>query len=214
MKEIELQSSGPAVEVREGGMSLAGDVLRIDVPLHWTRVQVSEKHFDWHKDLPKTVRNRDLISGPKIYRWVLRESGIESVYIGQSERFEKRLSAYRSGNRKALASEYHVRAKLKQCEDAKGIVELEFLDLDKGSFYINGKLVANSSLGDHEVRLMMESVAIVAARASSLHLLNRLQKNVGVKDIERIVGQYPGLLKTSSVEALVERISCRTDCKA
>jgi hypothetical protein len=155
-----------------------------------------------------------LISGAKIYRWVLRDQSgaIDSVYIGQSERFQQRLSAYRSGNRKALASEYPVRAQLKQCEGAGGSVELEFLDLDKGSFYINGKLVANPSLGDHDVRLMMESIAIVAARASSLQLLNRLQQNVGVKDLVRIVRQHPSL-KTPAVEALIERNSCRIDGK-
>jgi hypothetical protein len=95
-------------------MDARSHVLKIDIPLHWTLVLVKGSRFNWHKDLPKTVLARDMLTGPKIYRWVLRggTNEILAVYIGQSERFEERMSEYRSGNGNGLDPEDSVRAAL------------------------------------------------------------------------------------------------------
>lgn len=179
-----------------------GDVISIEIPLYWMPVLVKGHHFPWHKNLPKTTQARDMISGPKVYRWVLRtKTGrVESIYIGQSEKFQERISAYRTGNQKALGSDKAVLANLGHCEDSGGAVELQFLDVDMGSFRIYGKLVNNSSLGDHDIRLMMESIAIVAARASNLKVLNRLRENAHLKEIAHLVKLTP-----KQVEQILQR---------
>ena|ERR1700722_16949880 len=60
---------------------------------------------------------------------------------------------------------------------------------------LNGKLVTNASLGDHDVRLMMESIAIVAARAGNIKVLNQLSENVHLKNIRRLLNRDPRLRK-------------------
>lgn len=172
------------------------DAASIVVPLHWLPVRVKESHFNWHKNLPKTVRERDQISGPKVYRWVLRtQTGeIQAVYIGQSEKFQARVSDYRRGDKAGLDLDDTVQARMKRCENCGGTVELQFLDLDAGPFKINGMQVTNSSLADHDIRLMMESIAIVTARAANLPVINRLQENVNVKSLKRLVKANPKLI--------------------
>lgn len=161
-----------------------GDVLKFEIPLRWVRVTVKGACFDWHKSLPKTVRERDLISGPQVYRWLLRSNAgeIEWVYIGQSENFQKRISAHRGG---AVLQE-----RMRDCETKGGTVELEFLDLTE-PLIVNGKCITNSALREHDVRLMMESIAVVTARTEQLRVLNRLQENVDVKRLISFATQNP-----------------------
>jgi len=174
-----------------------GEPWNIDVPLRWKSVLVKGMHFDWHKHPPRNVRERDLISGPRIYRWLLRTTSgeIEFVYIGQSERFQERVSAYRNLDHRRVESDRAFQSRLKKYEDCGGTVELEFLDLDAESFCINGKAITNASLGDHDIRLMMESIAIVDARVRKLSILNQLHDNVHLKDLKRLVKQNPKVIE-------------------
>jgi hypothetical protein len=173
-----------------------GEALNIEIPLHWVTVPARGCQFAWHNSLPKSVSAREAISGPRVYRWTLRaiDGKIAFVYIGQSERFQERVSAYRSGKKTSHEPNDTVRSKIRDWENSGGTVELQFLDFDVDPFSINGKPVTVASLSDHDTRLMMESVAIFSARASNLNVLNQLQENVHVKEIRRIV-KDPELLK-------------------
>lgn len=166
-----------------------GEVHNIVIPLHWIPVPAEGGQFDWHKNPPKSVRARDAISGPRVYRWALQTITGEttSVYIGQSERFQKRVSAYRKGKQTSLEPDDTVQSKIKDWENSGGKVELQFLDLDAEPSCINGKPITIASLGDHDTRLMMESIAIFSARASGLKILNSLQDNVHETELRRLL---------------------------
>lgn len=173
-----------------------GDVLNIEIPLHWKPVPVDGGHFSWHRNPPKNVRARDTISGPKVYRWVLRKvtGEIASVYIGQSEKFQRRVSAYRKGKQTPLEPDGAVQSAFKEWAENGGTVELQFLDLEIEPFCINGERVTIPALAYQDTRLMMESIAIFSSRASGLKVLNRLQENVHVKELRRLL---PHIVKDS-----------------
>ena len=174
-----------------------GEVANINIPLNWKAVLVNGTYFEWHKHPPRNIRERDLISGPRVYRWLMRRTSgeIELVYVGQTERFEKRVSEYRGGKQSRVEPVSTFLSTARKCEDSGGSVELQFLDLDKESFSVNGKAITNASLGDHDVRLMMEGIALVDARARNLSVLNRLHQNVHIKDLRRIVNQNPKVIE-------------------
>ncbi|MDE3163850.1 MAG: hypothetical protein KGL64_11370 [Acidobacteriota bacterium] len=166
-----------------------GEVRNIEVPLHWIPIPMKGNHFDWHKNRPKTISAREAISGSKVYRWALRKltDEIEYVYVGETERFQDRVSAYRNCKRALLEPDGTVQLRIKNWseESGGGVVQLEFLDLDVEPFCINGKRVTNASLGDHATRLMMESIAIFSALTSGLRVLNKLRENARVKELKR-----------------------------
>jgi hypothetical protein len=66
-------------------------------------------------------------------------------------------------------------------------VELQFLEI--AAFEINGQLIDSStkSLRNHEVRLLLECLAIVTAKSEKPKLLNRLSKNVHEKDLKNLL---------------------------
>ena len=90
------------------------------------------------------------------------------------------------------STEALVQNEIFRCEEHNGTVDLEFLEL-RTPFRINGKLINDFSLGEPDVRIMMEHIAIVTARAEGLKLINRLSDNAYYVKIfslvERIVGQ-------------------------
>jgi hypothetical protein len=63
------------------------------------------------------------------------------------------------------------------CEDHGGIVELQFLDLGLDGFLLNGQPVNMASLVEHEVRLMLENVSIIMAKAANLKIINTLRES-------------------------------------
>jgi len=156
----------------------------IQIPLSWKAVPGKEV-FAWHRaPLPSDKR---LIGGPKVYSWLMcKEHGeVESIYIGESGDFSKRLKSYRLRVQKPNDKDKLVEAMVK-CESLGGRVELHFLDLGEGSFNLNGKLIDQLSLADHAVRLMMESIAIFMARATNLKLINDLRENAYLASILKI----------------------------
>jgi len=169
-----------------------GDVLNIEIPLHWMPVPVGGNRIALHKNPPKNPRVRDAISGPKVYRWVLRNTTgeIASVYIGQSEKFQGRISKYRKGKQTSLEPDDTVQSDINEWENSGGTVELQFLDLDTEPFCINGERITIASLGHQDTRLMMESIAIFSARASGLKVLNRLHENVHMKELRRLLSHH------------------------
>ena len=166
-------------------MDPSGTILAIDIPLEWTSVTVKGENFPRHQGKIRSRRAKDKIKGPQIYRWVLRKrSGeISAVYIGQTEDFEIRLRAYREG--KSGCDGSVVQSAMKECDEDGGSVELQFLDLVKGAFRMNGTPINRASLGEPDVRLMMESIAIVAARADGVRLLNQVRENAYMKILLR-----------------------------
>jgi hypothetical protein len=160
----------------------------IEIPFNWAQVLERGTYFPWHrKKVPKNLPKYN-IAGPRVYRWVLRRGEeISSVYIGQSEKFEKRLRDYRRPN----PYDCDVQAAMRECEAGGGRVELQFLDLGTGSFRINGKLISHASLSNHDVRMMMESTAIVTARVEGVKLLNHVRDNALVKVMVDLFKQYP-----------------------
>jgi len=76
-------------------------------------------------------------------------------------------------------------------EKQGGTVELQFLEI--AAFEVNGQRVDSStkSLGNHEVRVLLESIAIVTAKSEPYKLINRLSKNVHRKDIDQLLKNLP-----------------------
>jgi hypothetical protein len=117
---------------------------------------------------------------------------VEAVYIGQGEKFQKRLAKYRwPAKTNAKSTDAIIKKMLVLCEEKGGTVELQFLEIT--GFEINGQLIDSStkSLGNHEVRILLESIAIVTAKSEMPTLLNRLSKNVHEKDLESLLRSLP-----------------------
>jgi hypothetical protein len=55
-------------------------------------------------------------------------------------------------------------------------MQLEFLDISQ-PMCINGKQISLHSLGDPDVRFMLESIALVGARVMGLNLINKPGEN-------------------------------------
>jgi hypothetical protein len=150
-------------------------------------VLVNGKHFAWHRAaLFKAHTN--LIFGPKVYRWLLISSTgeQESVYIGESVMFENRLNKHRLRFREQNVSSSLARA-MADCERRGGIVELQFLDLGVDGFLLNCQPINAKSLNDHEVRLMMENISIIMAKATNLRLINKLRESAGSRAVRWIM---------------------------
>ncbi len=165
--------------------------LHIEIPLLWKAVLVKQQHFTGHRKPRLNVRERDAIEGPQVYKWVLRDKThkIEAVYIGETERFETRLGAYRIANAKAPTKTKRIRQELKRCEDEGGSVELQFLDLETGQFTLNGTLVNRFLMTEHTARILMESIAVFVAEAEGYRVLNHSRKNVAKKNILKLLNK-------------------------
>ena len=73
------------------------------------------------------------------------------------------------------------------CERRGGIVELQFLDLGVDGFLLNCQPINAKSLNDHEVRLMMENISIIMAKATNLRLINKLRESAGSRAVRWIM---------------------------
>jgi len=165
-----------------------------NIPLNWQSVLVNGRIYPWHRKPQRNAKDRDLIKGPRIYRWVFKDQNgeIQAVYIGESEKFQNRISGYRTPTKaNQQDTDVIVHNALDDCEKQGGIVELQFLEIV--GFEVNGQLIDTTarSLGNHEVRILLESIAIVAARTEKPKLLNRLSKNVHEKDLESLFRSLP-----------------------
>ena len=156
----------------------------IEIPLHWKQVLLGNGRFDWHKKKVRAYSDRDQLAGAKVYKWVFR--GVDGIptefYIGQCADFKERLGKYRTVVKADGSTEALVQSAARKCEEQGGSVDLEFLDLGT-PLLVNGKLVDQYALGDLDVRLMMESIAIVSMRASGFKLVNRLGDNAYYRQI-------------------------------
>jgi hypothetical protein len=163
--------------------------------------------FPWHRDSPKPRKDREIINGPRVYRWAYKSKvgEIEAVYIGQSEAFHSRIAGYRTPTKtNPNDTDVIVSNEFAKCEKEEGSVELQFLEF--APFEINGQRIENSlgSLGNHEIRLLLECIALVTARSEKPKLLNRLSRNVWEKQLFQLVQKSSprrqqemlGLLKT------------------
>ena len=155
------------------------NVPAIEIPLRWQPVVVKEEHLEWHRRKRLNEAERNRLRGPKVYQWVLRsaQGEKESVYIGETEAFENRISEYR-----ATVEAFD------DCESRGGSVRLEFLDLTDATFRINGRLVNQISLSHHDIRLMLEAIAVATAQAEGVRVLNRIRENALVRDISKYLG--------------------------
>jgi hypothetical protein len=184
---------------------------KIDIPLQWREIRLSGNiYFPWHRQAAKYPRDRDQLNGPQVYKWILKdENGQEErSYIGESEAFQNRLASYRSPKISPAKTEKVVRDAIEECEKRGGSVELWLLDIDAGCFYLNGMLVNRYSLGDRDVRIMLESIATIEARQRDAKLINRLGDNAYKRGIL-------GLLQEISRKKGIEFASTLlTDCLA
>ena len=189
-------------------MSTVIDDLHIEIPLSWKAVLVKEQHFDWHR---KSLYSSDmsLVSGPKVYRWLMHaEGGKDSVYIGESVKFEDRLLQHRLRIKKPAATDKLVNA-IVAFERNRGIVELQFLDLGERGFRLNGHHINRWSLGEHEVRLMMENMSIIAARASNLTVINSLRDSAKSR-AEKWIMEYARTHGSAAALKLLQTCQNRT----
>jgi hypothetical protein len=108
-------------------MTLTNEIPEIEIPLVWNPVRLAGGiRFDWHMKPARYHRDREQLTGPKIYRWVLRnaEGAVESCYVGESAAFEKRLAAYRNDRLGRASTERLVKDEIRNCEGRGGSVEL------------------------------------------------------------------------------------------
>jgi hypothetical protein len=164
------------------------------IPLNWHSVLVEGQSYPWHQKPQRHAKHRDLVGGPRIYRWVFKNQNgeVQEVYIGQSERFQSRLSGYRTPTKtNPQDTDVIVHDAIVEWEKQGGTVELQFLEI--AAFEVNGQRVDSStkSLGNHEVRVLLESIAIVTAKSEPYKLINRLSKNVHRKDIDQLLKNLP-----------------------
>ena len=89
-----------------------------------------------------------------------------------------------------------VRDAMNECERRGGAVDLEFLHIET-PFIINGMRIDQASLGEAEVRIMMEHLAVVTDKAKRIHVINRLGLNASLAATLKLVkknvspGRYP-----------------------
>jgi hypothetical protein len=179
-------------------MTPTENVPALEIPVCWAPVLVNGKAFGWHEQKLNS-RAKEQIAGPRVYRWVLRtHSGEVLVYIGQTENFEKRLRSYRRGAGEQIHS--RVRTAIEQCKNGGGTVELYFLDLQTGAFRMFGRLIDRSSLNHHEVRIMMEGVAVLKALAGEEKLLNRYRRNAVETMMAQLLKPYPSEMRKDILE--------------
>jgi len=155
-------------------MSVRAAVPRIGIQLQW-KPPSDTGNVAWHREQPN-LEDTSLIGGQRVYCWLMRaaDGSSESVYIGESGDFPERLRNYRYRVQKQNDKDELVKA-MGKCESRGGTVELQFLDLDSCGFYLNETLLDQQSLRNHEVRLMMESIAIFMAKSANLQVINHLR---------------------------------------
>jgi len=162
--------------------------------LNWKSILVNEKVYPWHKESPKQPKDKELINGPRVYRWVFKNQAgeVESIYIGQSEKFQNRLSGYRTPTKiNQKDTDVIVHRAFSECERHGGTIELQFLEVEK--LEINGQLIDTTiqSLGNQEIRLLLELIAVLTAKLEKAKLHNRFSKNVHEKDLEKLIRIVP-----------------------
>jgi hypothetical protein len=188
-------------------MNAVNSVESFTIPLKWKPVLIGDAAFSWHRVSPKPWRDRELIEGPRVYRWAFkkRTGEVEAVYIGQSEAFHNRIAGYRTPTkRNPKDTDVFVNSKFLSFEEREGTVELQFLDI--APFRVNGHLIDASiqSLGNHEVRLLLESVAILTAKLEHPHpkLLNRLSENVHKKGLGKLIQKMSPQQRVKALDLL------------
>ena len=166
-------------------MSAVGAVPNIEIPLCWEKPElVKGKHFVWHREnlynIPANEISK-LMCGAKVYRWLMRSKSneMESCYIGQSVDFDQRLNQYRRSFRKPDGKHKLLVEAMRDCENSNGTVNLEFLCVGVDGFQLNEILINRWTLGNQDVRLMMESISIAAFRAQhpNVKLINHQRKS-------------------------------------
>jgi hypothetical protein len=182
------------------------------IPLNWQPVLVGGAAFPWHRESPKPWKDRELIKGPRVYRWAFktRDSEIEAVYIGQSEAFHNRIAGYRTpAKANPNDTDVMVNNRFASCEEREGTVELQFLEIT--AFEINGQLIDASvkSLGNHEVRMLLESIAILTAKSEHPNpvLLNRLSRNVHEKGLESVLQSMVPKRRIEFLESEIDKLN-------
>ncbi|HEX4030595.1 MAG TPA: hypothetical protein VHX20_09540 [Terracidiphilus sp.] len=185
-------------------------MLDLEISLHWWPVLTPDgNRFPWHREPARAARDREQLEGPRVYRWILRSKdniAEPRYYIGETSAFHRRLAKYRSGKLNRKGIENYVPQKMRECEALDGEVQLEFLNLDAEPLRINGRLLANSSLFDRSVRLMMESIAVYVSKTQNLFLLNSLGENADYKTISNLLVKILGVNnpKTQPILALIK----------
>jgi|GEM_PF-6574647 len=180
------------------------EVRKIDIHLVWRQVLLANgKPFPWHQRAARYAHDREMLDGPQVYRWILRDANgaEECSYIGETEAFQNRLSKYRRPNAVRLNTEKRVREEIDKCERRGGTIELWFLDLDAGSFSLNGHAINKYSLGESDVRRMLESIATFTERQSGRKLLNAIEDNAVNRKLLALLGQ---ITQKQGVEAAMK----------
>jgi len=169
-------------------------VRSICVPLNWTTVTHSDDQAWCFRSGSKV--NKDLlkrISGPRIYRFRFAPegSGFPWVYVGQSERFEKRCAAYvrALSQRKPSLTEWtvgslgeawkemgrnpcaRIAAHIQNAQIDRRKVELQLLDFEE--FCLNRVLISSGTLGNPFVRYLLENIAILDTDRQGINLMSR-----------------------------------------
>ena len=95
------------------------------IPLNWQPVLVKGQVYPWHRKPQRYAKYRELIEGPRYYRWVFKNQNgeIQAAYIGESEKFQNRLSGYRPPTKKNQQdTDVIVHKAFDDCEKQGGMV--------------------------------------------------------------------------------------------
>jgi hypothetical protein len=170
----------------------------LSVSLNWTTVVCSDDK-GWFFGEGRTIDSelRKAISGPRVYRFrfLPANPGLESLYIGESERFQDRCDRYRRASSKlsrrsnvSAASNKNddiaywkelrrdpcarVAVAIRRAESSHDRVELQLLGFD--DFVLNGSLISvTTSLDNPFTRRMVENLAILSSDRIGVLIMNR-----------------------------------------
>jgi hypothetical protein len=150
---------------------------------------------------------REKIAGPRIYRFVFAplDSGLKELYVGESERFEKRCASHIRAlakirkaadaatdmNAQSLEVAWkemarnpcvRIAAAIRNAEFDKNKVEVQLLTFEE--FTLNGVEISTETLGNPYVRRLVENLAILSSDGPGVHIMNR-GRDIAAKEFSR-----------------------------
>ncbi len=188
----------------------------VEVHLGWTTVATSDDS-DWYFAVNQKLspRFKSEIEGPRIYRFVFSPPSSDSddfggnsqIYVGESERFERRCADCKKVLTKIRKSPsascrwtdpklvddwkemqrnpcVRIAAALQNAERDKSKVELQLLQFTE--FWVNRVQVTPARLGDQCVRRLVENLGILSSDGPKIDLLNHC-KNSPIKPLSQVL---------------------------
>ena len=140
-----------------------------EISFNWIAVQ-SSKNIPYSFPQPITKYLRQQYNWPAIYRWSIKRSDKTLIYIGETERLDRRLNHYLKPGPSQKTNQ-----RLRELFDKELIsgasIGLDVLSFE--SFVINGREYSSEKLWEKEVRCFLENL-LITQLPTEIEKLNRL----------------------------------------